>query len=229
MRSRPRIVQISAVLAAALALAACTQANDGGPADPPTSPVPSSSQEPSESPSESVSPSASASPSDSPSAGVPTDEAGEAAAPPFGADTSEDTAEGAGEPDLMLTDVRTGAHDGFDRVVIEFLGSSTPGWSAKYVLQAVQDGSGEQIDVAGDAVLALVVSNTRYPNENEPGYYDGPRSFDPQLDQVGEVYVDGTYEGLTQIVIGVAGTDAPFRVFALTNPVRVVVDIQHQG
>lgn len=164
-------------------------------------------------------------PTPSASEGTPADEVTDA--PQFPADTAADTQEPSGESDLMLTDVRAAEHDGFDRVVLEFAGTGGPGWRTEYVAEAVQDGSGEPIDVEGDAVLQVNVSGTRYPAENEAGYYDGPRSFSPEDEEVDEVYVGGTFEGLTQVVLGIDSADAPFRVFPLQDPVRVVIDVQH--
>ncbi|TDE95781.1 hypothetical protein EXU48_05820 [Occultella glacieicola] len=148
-------------------------------------------------------------------------------APPFPADASEDVGEAAGEPDLMLADVRAAEHEDFDRVVLEFVGTGTPGWVADYVDGATEDGSGEPIDLEGEADLQISVSNTRYPNEGEAGYYDGPRQFEAEGDEIEEVHVAGTFEGLTQVVVGIDTDGAPFRVFALTDPVRVVLDVQH--
>jgi hypothetical protein len=147
--------------------------------------------------------------------------------PPFPADTAEDVGEPAGEADLMLADVRAAEHEGFDRVVLEFIGTGTPGWTAAFTDQAVEDGSGDPIDLEGDTDLQIFVTNTRYPNEGEAGYYDGPRQFEPEGAEVEEVHVAGTFEGQTQVVLGVDTAGAPFRVFALTDPVRVVIDVQH--
>ncbi|CAM3457729.1 hypothetical protein OCAE111667_10760 [Occultella aeris] len=147
--------------------------------------------------------------------------------PPFPADATEDTGEPAGEPDLLLTDVRAAEHDGFDRVVLEFVGTGTPGWRASYTDAPAQEGSGNPIDLEGDADLQIFVSNTRYPDEGETGFWEGPSQFETEGEEVEEVNVPGTFEGETQAVLGIDSVGAPFRVFALTDPVRVVIDVQH--
>ncbi|WP_442938839.1 AMIN-like domain-containing (lipo)protein [Nocardioides sp. AX2bis] len=59
-----------------------------------------------------------------------------------------------------------------------------------------------------------------------PDYYDGPRRLSPlDGDVVDGVYVAGTFEGFTQVLAGIDGDRAPFRVFTLTSPPRLVVDV----
>ncbi|RHW27264.1 hypothetical protein D0Z08_08845 [Nocardioides immobilis] len=66
-------------------------------------------------------------------------------------------------------------------------------------------------------------SGTTWPADN---YYRGPRQFTPENGgDVDDVYVVGTFEGYTQVLDGIDGAPAPFRVFALTNPSRLVVDV----
>lgn len=42
---------------------------------------------------------------------------------------------------------------------------------------------------------------------------------------VAEVQVNGWFEGYTQVFAGVEGDERPFRVFTLTDPPRLVVDV----
>jgi hypothetical protein len=37
---------------------------------------------------------------------------------------------------------------------------------------------------------------------------------------------DGTFEGQSPVYVGLSAADAPFRVFVLTDPTRLVVDVQ---
>ncbi len=145
--------------------------------------------------------------------------------PVFPEGTGRQTAENSGEWDLVLADVRVGEHDGYDRIVLEFTGTGTPGWTVNYVDEAVLDGSGKVVDLAGDAFLDIYASGTTYP-ESEQDSYNGPRQFHPATGgDVVDVYVAGTFEGYTQVLAGIAGDRAPFRVFALSDPSRLVVDI----
>ena len=205
--------------AAALLLAACgTDASPTSASDATTSPAPETSETspgtPSASPSDSPSESPSAS-AESPSPAPAPD------GPPFPESTDPQTAEPTGEWDLQLVDVRVGEHDGFDRVVLELSGTATPGWGVAWSDEAVADGSGDVVPLEGDHVLTISASGTAMP---EPGSFEVPARLGP-AGAVAEVQVNGWFEGYTQVFAGVEGDERPFRVFTLTDPPRLVVDI----
>ena len=200
-----------ALLSAALVLLAASCGTEDGrePTSAGATTEPTTSQEPS---------------SDAPVTETPTEDPTDSG-PAFPEGTARQTADSSGKPDLVLTDVRTGQHDGYDRVVLEFSGTGSPGWTVNYVDEAVLDGSGEVVKLAGDAVLDIYASGTTYPG-SEDEYYSGPRQFAPEDGgSVGEVHVGGTFEGYTQVLAGIEGDRVPFRVFALTEPSRLVVDV----
>ncbi|MGF9761109.1 hypothetical protein AAII07_38570 [Microvirga sp. 0TCS3.31] len=206
---------LGATLAAAmLLLAACgTDASPTSASEATTSsPSPEPSEKPSATPSESQSPSASAeSPSPTPAPDGPS----------FPESTDPQSAEPSGEWDLQLVDVRVGEHDGFDRVVLELSGTATPGWGVAWSDEAVAEGSGDVVPLEGDRVLTISASGTAMP---EPGSFEVPARIGP-AGAVAEVQVTGWFEGYTQVFAGVEGDERPFRVFTLTDPPRLVVDI----
>lgn len=123
----------------------------------------------------------------------------------------------------MLVDVRAAAHEGFDRIVLEFRGKATPGWWVGYVDEAVLEGSGKVVRLGGDAILNIGAIGTTWP---APGYYSGPRRFEPaDGGDIVEVYIGGTWEGYTQVFAGLDGDAVPFRAFALAKPARLVIDV----
>lgn len=147
--------------------------------------------------------------------------------PGFHDHASVQTAESSGEWDLVLIDVRVAEHEAFDRIVLEFSGTGTPGWAVNYVPEAVLDGSGEVATLGGDAILDIYASGTTWPG---PDDYSGPMRFGPENGgDVNDVYVGGTFEGYTQVLAGIDGHPAPFRVFALTDPSRLVVDVADES
>lgn len=154
---------------------------------------------------------------------TPSDEAEPAApdGPEFPASSEPQTAEPTGDWDLQLEDVRMGEHDGFDRVVLEFSGTAGPGWGVAWSEKAVAEGTGEVVPLEGDRVLTISASGTAMP---EPGSYDVPQRLGPS-GAVAEVQVNGWFEGYTQVFAGFRGEERPFRVFALTDPPRLVVDV----
>ncbi len=140
----------------------------------------------------------------------------------------------SGEWDLILTDVRVAERDTYARIVLEFNGTGTPGWSVNYVVEPVADGSGDALPLGGDTFLDIYASGTAAPLapggglDPEGGYYDGPQHFQPANGgAIGDVFVGGWFEGYTQVTLGIDGHQAPFRVVALTDPPRLVVDLAH--
>jgi len=146
---------------------------------------------------------------------------------PFAADASPDTSDPSAHATLVVTDVRVGRHDGFDRVVFDLGGEGTPGWSVEYVDAAADDGSGEPVRVDGDAVLQVRLSGMAMPGEDpDVTEYDGA-TIDPEGTRgVEEVVYRFWFEGYTTAFVGVDEPGLPFRVFALEDPARVVVDVQ---
>lgn len=147
--------------------------------------------------------------------------------PGFSGNTARQTKKNSGEWNLVLRDVRVAKHESFDRIVLEFTGTGIPGWAANYVDEAVLEGSGKAVTLGGDAILDIYASGTTWP---AAGYYGGPRQFEPDKGgDVSDVYVGGTFEGYTQVLAGIDGDPAPFRVFALADPSRLVVDVVDQS
>jgi hypothetical protein len=142
--------------------------------------------------------------------------------PEFPTSTDPQTAAPTGDWDLQLQDVRVGEHDGFDRVVLEFSGTAGPGWGVAWSGKAVAEGSGEVVPLDGERVLTISASGTAMP---EPGSYEVPQRLGPSGD-VAEVQVNGWFEGYTQVFAGFRGEERPFRVFALADPPRLVVDVR---
>ena len=132
-------------------------------------------------------------------------------------------AENSGEWDLVFTGVRVAEHGSFDRIVLEFTGTGIPGWAVNYVDEAVLDGSGDRVALGGDAILDIYASGTAWPASE---YYSGPTRIEPPNGgAIDDVYVGGTFEGYTQVLAGIDGDPVPFRVFALSDPPRLVVDV----
>jgi hypothetical protein len=169
--------------------------------------------------------------SDSPGPASPTDEATGEAPTPFPGSVQPSEQAASADAFGTITGVRTGSHEGFDRVVLTFEGPGTPGWFAHYTDAPVHDGSGTPIDIAGTAFLDLYVRGTGYPMDTGIAEYSGPNPLVPDTaaggaKQVRGVAYGGVFEGDTQVIIGLAGDAQPFRIFTLTNPTRVVVDIR---
>ena len=127
---------------------------------------------------------------------------------------------------LGIKDVRIGSHDGFDRIVFEFIGEGVPGYWIRYEDMPTQQGSGRPISVAGSHKLAIDVRGTGYPFDFEmDDYPSGPVRPD-DTDAIVEVVGAGTFEGSSQYVAGIDGERRPFKVFQVNNPTRLIIDIK---
>jgi hypothetical protein len=145
--------------------------------------------------------------------------------PPFPADTRPDTGQASAGARGTITDVRIGHHDGFDRVVFEFHGTGTPGWTVQYVPAATAQGSGQPIEVAGNAVLSVALTGVGYPTDTGIAEFRRGTVPGPHTDVVTEAYFNGTFEGISQAFVGTTA-QRPFRVYLLTDPARVVLDVR---
>ena len=164
---------------------------------------------------------------------APADEAEEPAGAEFSADEQQNpeypSAVGVDGP-LYPTGVRVAAHDGYERVVVDFEGTGTPGWRVSYVEEPVADDSGQEVDLEGDFILRIDASGLSTPASEEfdveqvaSGFYDTS-----QVSLVQDVYTSGVFEGWSGSLVGLDG-QAPFRVFTLTEPTRLVVDVSTAG
>lgn len=213
----------AALLAAAL-LTACTGGDTDGAPDP------SATTSPAAPPSTAApGPTASLTPAPAPtsSGGVMSPGAPSAAriAPPFPADTSVDTGKQSGEQ-LTVVAVRAARQAGFDRVVFELRGraAGSPGWRVEYVDRAVQDGSGNEVEVAGAQTLQVFLEGVALPFDS--GQEEASRDLVPKdTRSVREVDLSGTFEGRFTAFIGL-DRRLPFRVYRLTGPTRIVVEVR---
>jgi hypothetical protein len=127
-----------------------------------------------------------------------------------------------GDPIGYGTAVRVGHHDGYDRVVFEFSGSGTPSYRVQYTDTPTAQGSGDPVDVAGDAYLHVSVTSVGIPDEPAPSMTT-PSTDGTVFAQVEGIW--GGFEGYGESFIGIDGGQRPFHVMVLQDPMRVVVDV----
>jgi hypothetical protein len=137
-------------------------------------------------------------------------------------------------PDLStasVTNVRTGQHYCFDRMVVD-LNGPVKGYTVRYVPDIVQDGSGFTIPVQGRARLQVTVNAPSYDQNGNVTYNPAAKA---ELSNVAgyqtfrQVVYAGSFEGYTSVGLGVRAR-LPFRVLTLDGPgpgSRLVVDVAH--
>lgn len=147
------------------------------------------------------------------------------------ASEAQHSAPGDGTGTALLKTVRVGRNPGFERIVYEFAGTSKPGYRVQWVDgPIVSDGSGEPIDVKGKAFLEMVMEPASGVDLSAPQLtivYDGPDRI-PVAGQtvlITDLVRTGDFEGVLSWAAGTT-EKVPFRVLRLSNPTRVVVDLQ---
>jgi hypothetical protein len=132
-----------------------------------------------------------------------------------------------------LTNVRTGRHACFDRIVFDIDGK--PSWfRVGYVKEIATVGEGKLIPVRGGAKLEIILLAQSYDGMNDNQYTYDPPNYDELTNVSGyrtfrQVVSAGSFEGETTIGLGVRAR-LPFRVFTLAgsgSTSRVVVDVAH--
>ena len=122
-----------------------------------------------------------------------------------------------------ITDVRVGQHTNFDRFVVEFSTLRVPRYritpksSATFTL----DPSGRSVTLLGNAGLKVVMHTA-----TGVGTYRGPGDFRTGFPQLLEARRLGDFEGYVTWGLGLDHQSCK-RVFKLTNPTRLVIDVPH--
>jgi len=126
---------------------------------------------------------------------------------------------------LVGSDIRTGEHPCFERVVLELQGEGElPGYRVEYVPDPVRlSPSDLPVELAGDATLVLSVAS--WMTDTEGNGYQGPTQFFPTgLTHIMELLLIENFEGLHAWAIGI-DEQRDFTVTTLTEPPRIVIDV----
>ena len=132
-----------------------------------------------------------------------------------------------------VTNVRSGQHSCFDRLVIDIKGKAA-GYNVRYVSKVAQDGSGLPIKLRGGAFLQVTAHSPSYDSAT------GKATFAPvnrsEVTNVSkyktfrQVAWAGSFEGYTTLGLGVRAR-LPFKVYTLVGPgsgSKLVIDVAHQ-
>ena len=114
--------------------------------------------------------------------------------------------------------VRVGRHTGFDRVVWQFPGSGRPTYRVHYVDEPTADGSGDAVDVAGDAYLEVMITTVGIPADGAPRPAQRLRVSIAGTVMAQALPVYGGFEGYGQAFVGVRDRERPFKVTVLREP-----------
>lgn len=128
---------------------------------------------------------------------------------------------------LLLQEVRVGIHEEYHRIVFEHSGAGAPGWSAEYVDEAVEPGSGFPIDMSSEAILYVGVVGLEPGNA---GQSDGHLELSNLVDTQGTVFSEAVttfvHHGSASYYIGL-DTARDYRVSVWEHPdgPRLIIDV----
>ena len=141
--------------------------------------------------------------------------------PPF---TTEPKSSPATGLQAELTSIAVACHPGFDRFVIRGR-LATPGYSVRYVRRIIADGSGEVVPILGRKRIRATIRRARAHTE-QTGAPTLPRVLTPRCPNLRQVKLAGDFEGVVSFGLGLRRKTG-FRVFRLTAPTRIVIDVRH--
>jgi hypothetical protein len=125
-----------------------------------------------------------------------------------------------------LSNIRTGQHPDYDRVVLDMSGL-TPDYRVREVTGVGNCGSGSPVSMPGsNEILQVNVFGAAAHDDNGNLTYTGSRNFaTPGLYNVRRVALTCDFEAVLGIAVGYNNAGTWHRVFQLTNPSRLVIDI----
>jgi hypothetical protein len=140
--------------------------------------------------------------------------------PPF---TTAPKSSGGSGGQAEVFGVATGCHATFDRFVIRAR-FATPGYAVRYVKRIVADGSGEPVPLRGTKRIRVIVRNARGHTQGGTNLLPAVRT--PLCPNLRQVKTAGDFEGVVTFGLGLRRKTG-FRVFRLTAPTRIVIDVAH--
>lgn len=124
-----------------------------------------------------------------------------------------------------LTNIRTGKHDGYERVVLDLNGLPSNSMSRE-ATEVSNCASGNPVPMAGNEIVETMFFGAASYDENFDPTYTGPRNFVPQgLTNVKGIAFTCDFEATMGIAVSYDNPNSWHKVFTLTNPDRVVIDI----
>jgi len=129
---------------------------------------------------------------------------------------------------IVAAYVRSARHDGFDRLVFEFLGDELPSYKIEYIDKPIRAcGSGDVVSFAGDAWLSVRFTGAQaHAPEGDATIPVKDRTQSPNLTVVKDLKMICDFEGEVEWVLGNSKPNQ-YRVLELKRPTRLVVDVRH--
>jgi len=126
----------------------------------------------------------------------------------------------------QIVAIRVGTHTDYDRITFEF-DSGIPRYQiAPATPPFYADPSGLPLEIAGSAFWKITLVGGTKVKPDGGSSYTGPTSFVPGFDALVQLTEGGDFEALSTWYAGLTDTSC-IRVLTLSQPARLVIDIQH--
>lgn len=129
----------------------------------------------------------------------------------------------AAGPSALVSAMRTGAHPGYDRFVVEFASGVPGSITISPQGRPTFTGSprGDSVTLAGTSGLHVVMHDADAHTS-----FDGSTTLRPNGPALVEVRRIEDFEGYVGLGVGLASAQPCYRAFMLTSPTRLVIDVQ---
>lgn len=118
-------------------------------------------------------------------------------------------------------------HQTFDRVVIRIRGP-LPGGIARYQRSFSYDASGLPVPIHSTSGLQVTLTPAYGHDDSGHNLYVGPRLAHPRFPTLRALAFTGDFEGHVTFAFALDHR-APYRVFTLASPSRIVIDFRHRS
>jgi len=135
--------------------------------------------------------------------------------PPF--TTTAKTSPSSGSQ-ARLSSAAAGCHSSYDRFVVRVGAGGKPGYDVRYVSQIIADPSGNPVSLLGTKRLRVIIRDATA--------HTLPSTITPGCSNLRQVKKAGDFEGIVSYGLGLRRKTG-FRVFRLTGPTRIVIDVAH--
>lgn len=132
---------------------------------------------------------------------------------------------GSGRSTAILRGVRTGRHEGYDRIVFVFT-EHLPEYTIRYVQSPRACGSGQAVDAGGAAPLEVDLRPAAAHDDHGNATIE-ERTLRPGLPALRTARITCDFEAVVTWVLGIDHR-APVRTLELDSPPRLVVDVRHR-
>jgi hypothetical protein len=130
-------------------------------------------------------------------------------------------------PQPRVVDLTFGHHARYDRVVIR-LRVAFPGGFADYQRRFSYDGSGLPVPIGGRSGLQVSLTPAVAHDQSGDNVYAGPSIARPKFQTLKALAFTGDFEGHVTFAFALTHR-APYRIFTLDHPRRIVIDFRHQS